>query len=66
MKQTIGMLLQFSCLIFLPVVMIFELQYGYLIVMPVSLLIAIGVFTLGHYLRKTQFPPQASRREDPE
>jgi len=53
MKQTIGMLLQFSCLVFLPVVMVFELQYGYLIVMPVSLLIAIAVFSLGHYLRKS-------------
>ncbi len=53
MRQTIGLALQFCCLVFLPLMVIFSINfYNFpLIVMPVSLLIAICIFTLGHRLR---------------
>ena len=54
MRQTIGMLLQFACLVFLPMLMFWQLDFGIrLVVMPVSTLICIIVFYIGYKLRET-------------
>ena len=55
MKQTIGMLLQLLALGMLPSVVLFQLFYGFkLIVMPISLLTGILVFSLGTMLREAK------------
>ncbi|MFN9717584.1 MAG: hypothetical protein ACK58L_02755 [Planctomycetota bacterium] len=54
MKYTIGLLLQFSALAMLPSIIVFQLFYGFkLIVMPISLLCGICVFSLGTALRES-------------
>ncbi|QDU43607.1 MULTISPECIES: hypothetical protein [Symmachiella] len=53
MRQSIGTALQFCCLVFLPLMVIFSINfYNFpLIVMPVSLLITIVIFSLGQVLK---------------
>lgn len=54
MKQTIGILMQLAALSMLPAIVIFQLFYGFrLIVMPISLLAGICVFSLGTMLRES-------------
>ncbi len=52
-RQSIGTALQFCCLVFLPLMVIFSINfYNFpLIVMPVSLLITIVIFSLGQVLK---------------
>ena len=55
MKQSIGMLLQLAALGALPAMIIFQLFYGFrLIVMPISLLCGILVFSIGTMLREAK------------
>ena len=54
MKQTIGLLMQLAALSILPAIVIFQLFYGFrLIVIPISLLIGICVFSVGTMLRES-------------
>ena len=54
MKQTIGILMQLAALSMLPAIVIFQLFYGFrLIVMPISLLTGICVFSVGTMLRES-------------
>jgi hypothetical protein len=54
MKQTLGLLMQLAALSMLPAIVIFQLFYGFrLIVMPISLLAGICVFSLGTILRES-------------
>ena len=54
MKQTIGILMQLAALSMLPAIVIFQLFYGFrLIVMPISLLTGICVFSFGTMLRES-------------
>ena len=54
MKQTAGLLLQLAALSMLPAIVVFQLFYGFkLIVMPISLLLGICIFSLGTLLRET-------------
>ena len=49
------MLLQLAVLMFLPLIIGFQLFFGMrLILMPVLTLTGIAVFSLGHYLRRPQ------------
>ncbi len=53
MKNLIGMYLQFSALVFLPLLIIWQLQYGFeLIWMPGMLTLGVIVFYVGHLLRE--------------
>ena len=55
MKQTLGMMLQLLALGTLPSIVIFQLIYGFtLIVMPISLLCGIVVFGIGTLLREAK------------
>lgn len=55
MKQTIGLLMQLAALSVLPAIVVFQLFYGFrLIVMPISLLCGICVFSLGTILRESK------------
>jgi hypothetical protein len=54
MKQTIGILLQLTSLALLPSIVIFQLFFGFrLIIMPISLLCGICIFGLGTMLRES-------------
>ena len=54
MKYRLGILLQFVALAMLPSIIIFQLFYGFkLIVMPISLLCGICVFSIGTALRES-------------
>lgn len=54
MKHHIGILLQLIVLSVLPILVIWQLNFGIpLIVMPVSLLIGVVLFTLGTKLRES-------------
>ena len=54
MKQTVGLLMQLGALSMLPAIVIFQLFYGFkLIVMPISLLTGICMFSLGTLLRES-------------
>ena len=54
MRQQIGFLLQFAVLVFLPMLMLWQLNFGIpLLVMPVLTLVAIMVFMVGDKLRKS-------------
>ncbi len=54
MKQTVGLLMQLAALSMLPAIVIFQLFYGFrLIVMPISLLAGIFVFSIGTMLRES-------------
>lgn len=53
LKQTIGMLMQLAALGLLPSIVIFQLFYGFkLIVMPISLLCGVCIFSMGTLLRE--------------
>jgi len=55
MKQQIGVLLQMAALAGLPVVIYWQLVYGFrLLVMPSVTLLAIGVFLVGTKLRESK------------
>lgn len=55
MKYIIGVILQISALAMLPSIIVFQLFYGFkLIVMPISLLCGICVFSLGTALRESK------------
>ena len=52
MRQTAGWLMQLAVLTFLPLVILFQLNFGLpLLVMPISTLIGIVVFIIGTKLR---------------
>lgn len=54
MRHSIGVFLQFICLVCLPVLIIYELNFRmHLIVIPIALVIAIVVFMLGQKLRNS-------------
>ncbi|RLS41052.1 MAG: hypothetical protein DWH78_03005 [Planctomycetota bacterium] len=54
MKQTAGLLMQLVALSMLPSIVVFQLFYGFkLIVMPISLLFGICIFSLGTLLRES-------------
>jgi hypothetical protein len=52
-RHTIGTALQFCCLVFLPLMVIFSMNfYNFpLVVMPISLLITIAIFSVGQGLK---------------
>lgn len=53
MRQQIGFVLQLLVLMFLPLVIGWQLFFGFpLIAMPACVLVAIGVFSVGQVLRK--------------
>jgi len=53
MKQQLGFLMQLFVLAMLPVLIVFQLQFGFrLIVMPVSLVAGIVLFSIGARLRE--------------
>ncbi len=52
MRHHIGMLLQFAVLVFLPMLIVWQLNFGYrLVVMPACTLVGIIVFVIGTKLR---------------
>lgn len=54
MKQQIGFLLQFAVLVFLPMLIVWQLNFGFkLIWMPALTLAGIIVFTIGYKLRES-------------
>lgn len=54
MKQQIGTLLQFLVLVFLPALVVWQLTFGFpLIVMPALTLAGIVVFWIGYRLRES-------------
>ena len=53
MRQQLGVFLQLAVLMFLPLLIGFQLFFGMpLVVMPVLTLVAIALFTGGYFLRK--------------
>jgi len=53
MRNSIGMLLQFAALVFLPVLIVWQLNFGFrLLWMPALTLLGAGVFWVGHGLRE--------------
>ncbi len=53
-KQTLGLFMQLAALSVLPAIVIFQLFYGFrLIVMPISLVCGICVFSIGTVLRES-------------
>jgi hypothetical protein len=53
MRNSIGMLLQFAALTFLPVLILWQLNYGFrLLWMPALTLVGMAVFWIGHALRE--------------
>jgi len=54
MRNTLGIILQLITLALLPSIIIFQLFFGFrLIVMPVSLVCGICLFSLGTWLRES-------------
>ena len=54
MRHRIGMLLQFAMLVFLPLLIIWQLNFGFpLIFMPALLLVGGAVFAIGTRLRES-------------
>ena len=54
-KQYLGMFLQLLTLGALPAIIVFQLFYGFpLIVMPIALLVGITLFSIGTALRESQ------------
>lgn len=54
MKHQIGTALQFLVLVFLPLLIIWQLEFGFrLIYMPALLLVGIVIFTIGTQLRES-------------
>jgi len=55
MRQSIGLFLQFACLVFLPTLIVWQLDFGIpLIVMPAATLASIVVFWIGYRLRESR------------
>ena len=53
MRQRVGFVLQLIVLMFLPLVIGWQLFFGFpLIAMPVCLLVAVAVFSVGQVLRR--------------
>lgn len=53
MRNSIGMFLQFLALVFLPLLILWQLQFGFeLIYMPGLLLVGVVIFFIGHLLRE--------------
>ena len=53
MRQQVGWILQLLVLMFLPLVIGWQLFFGFpLIAMPACVLVAIGIFSLGQVLRR--------------
>ena len=53
-KHLLGMFLQLLTLAVLPLIVVFQLFYGFrLIVMPISLLVGITLFSIGTALRES-------------
>lgn len=54
MRHQIGFFLQFIVLVALPMLILWQLQYGFqLILMPSLLLVGVVVFTVGTHLRES-------------
>ena len=54
MRQQIGFLLQFAVLVFLPMLILWQLNFGFsLVVMPAMTVAGILVFWVGHKLRES-------------
>lgn len=54
MKHQIGVALQFVVLVFLPLLILWQLEFGFrLIYMPALLLLGVLIFTLGTQLRES-------------
>jgi hypothetical protein len=52
-RNWIGMALQFLALVFLPLLVLWQLEFGFeLIWMPAMLLVGVVVFSIGHALRE--------------
>lgn len=55
MRRQIGFVLQFAMLVFLPLLIFWQLDFGLpLLVMPSLTLVAIVVFWVGHRLRESK------------
>jgi len=53
MRNQIGFLMQFAALVFLPLLIIWQLNFGFrLIWMPVLTIAGVVVFYVGHQLRQ--------------
>jgi hypothetical protein len=53
MRTYVGIALQFIALVFLPVIIYWQLQFGFeLIYMPACLLVGVLIFMAGHILRE--------------
>lgn len=53
MRNQLGMLLQFAALVFLPLLIIWQLNFGFrLLWMPALTLLGLFVFYVGHWLRE--------------
>ena len=53
MRQHVGFLLQFAVLVFLPMLILWQLAFGFpLIVMPALTVVGIVVFWIGYKLRE--------------
>jgi len=54
MRHSIGFFMQFCCLVFLPLLILFQINFKLpLVLMPVSLLITIAIFLIGQQLRES-------------
>lgn len=54
MKEQFGFLLQFAVLVFLPLLILWQLEYGFrLLVMPALTVVGIVVFWIGTRLRES-------------
>jgi len=52
-RQRVGFVMQFLVLVFLPMVIGWQLFFGFpLLGMPIATLLAVAVFSVGHALRK--------------
>jgi hypothetical protein len=52
LRNAVGFLLQFAALVFLPMLIIWQLNFGFrLLWMPALTLAGFAVFSLGHWLR---------------
>lgn len=53
MRNHLGLLLQFAALVFLPLLILWQLNFGFpLIWMPALTAAGLGVFYMGHLLRE--------------
>jgi len=54
MKQQLGTFLQFVTLVFLPLLMLWQLNWGlHIIWMPIGLVVGVVLFTIGNKLRES-------------